>query len=559
MGWQDAPENGYSWVDAPEVPLPGYGNTVARQVHTPDGKVIWELGAEPGQAEDQPVDDTSGALATTTGLSSGISAGLIEPLAAAMGTVIPNGAETSIWQGKDGMRSFSDAYSLSRQQIKGLIGDLRQDHPGKFYGAEIAGSVASPLSRLVPGSTVGRSLANSALYGGIYGGATSDDPLEGAATGAAAGAAGDLLFRGAARVASPTVNAAVQRLKDAGVTMTPGQIAGGAIKRLEDSATSVPLLGDIIRNAQRKGLDSLQRASIDEALGPIGASLPKDVPTGREAVQWAQDAASRAYEEALLPLHIQPDDAFAEGMRDIMAGIDGLPDDIANEFRQQVSSHVTPYVGDTIDGHGLQDIYQGLNKRVSAYRRGAPRDEYLADGLEAVRDEFMNLADRAAPEQTGMFRQANAAYRNMAPVNRAAAKSRDTGTFTASQLASAVREADRSKNKRAFARGEAPMQELSDAAASVLPSSVPDSGTINRGIMAFLAGSGIGAGAILGHPTPLIAGGAAALPYLPGGRKATEWLMTGRQGVNAKRIREALDRIAPAAGVSAPMLLTGNE
>lgn len=54
------------------------------------------------------------------------------------------------------------------------------------------------------------------------------------------------------------------------------------------------------------------------------------------------------------------------------------------------------------------------------------------------------------------------------------------GVFTPAMLHAAVKAADPSKGKSAFARGRANMQDLSEAGKSVLPEAIRDSGTTER-------------------------------------------------------------------------------
>jgi hypothetical protein len=71
-------------------------------------------------------------------------------------------------------------------------------------------------------------------------------------------------------------------------------------------------------------------------------------------------------------------------------------------------------------------------------------------------------------------------------------------TFTAAQLQNAVRALDPSKQKKAFAKGEALMQDLSGPAKDVLSNRVPNSGTPDRALLAYLLANPIkGTGAAL--------------------------------------------------------------
>jgi len=71
--------------------------------------------------------------------------------------------------------------------------------------------------------------------------------------------------------------------------------------------------------------------------------------------------------------------------------------------------------------------------------------------------------------------------------------------FTPSQLNSAVQSMDTSAGNRAYSEGGALMQDLTDAAMTVLPSKVPDSGTPLRSLVSI---GGLGGGAVAAGANP---------------------------------------------------------
>ena len=99
--------------------------------------------------------------------------------------------------------------------------------------------------------------------------------------------------------------------------MTPGQIVQGSFlgniaKGLEDRIAGLPIAGEVINGGRREAIEQLNRATVDEVLGPIGKKLPDDVATGQEAIAWAQEAVSNAYDEALEPMRAQADEALQD-------------------------------------------------------------------------------------------------------------------------------------------------------------------------------------------------------------------------------------------------------
>src|SRR5262249_43201082 len=125
--------------------------------------------------------------------------------------------------------------------------------------------------------------------------------------GAAAGGIAAPFFRLVGKAIGPKPSAEVQTLTKEGVEMTPGQIAGGAAKAAEEKATSLPILGDAIANAHKRGLESFNRAAINRTLAPIGAELPEGV-VGRGAVKYADETLGKAYDALLPKITVHADD-----------------------------------------------------------------------------------------------------------------------------------------------------------------------------------------------------------------------------------------------------------
>ena len=75
----------------------------------------------------------------------------------------------------------------------------------------------------------------------------------------------------AASAASPiTTNQNAAVLAKEGIRLTPGAECGGWLKALEDKATSIPFVGDIIQGARKKGIEDFNRAALERATFPVG-------------------------------------------------------------------------------------------------------------------------------------------------------------------------------------------------------------------------------------------------------------------------------------------------
>jgi hypothetical protein len=187
-----------------------------------------------------------------------------------MGLALPR-STTSTTEGaaldRDRSSALVQGYSFGLgDEIMGLRSAAKT---GKFIGpARAAGSVTRAAG--VGGAMGAAYGAGSAEPGSRMKGAAVSGGV-GAVTGGLAQVAGNAL---AGRVATaPMRPVSPQRqISRQGTDLTPGQMIGGSAQRIEDAFTSVPFSGDAIRDAQRRGIQSFDRAAMDRVLAPIGGA-----------------------------------------------------------------------------------------------------------------------------------------------------------------------------------------------------------------------------------------------------------------------------------------------
>jgi hypothetical protein len=398
---------------------------------------------------------------------------------------------------------------------------------GEFGGGVLATIPAlAGLGPLAGGALGGALQTNSKTPGGV---------AMDAGFGAAGGKIGDMALGGLKNLIAPKVSEAVQALLDAKVPLTPGQIAGGGLKRIEDDLTSIPVLGDIINNAKARGMTGFNTAAINRSLDPIGDALPVNLPSGNAAIDYAHDALGKAYDAALNGVTATQDPVYAANMKNLKSLATNLGGDYAQRFAnlmsREVESRFAPQTG-VASGDGLKAMESQLGSEAS--RAGRLPDLNAQDYANAVRQaqaEVRGLVARTNPEVAQRVGAINSGYANLVRVENAGARvGSDGGEFTPAQLHGAVRAGDNSVRKADFARGNALMQDLSTAGKSVLPSAVPDSGSPLRhaleGLVAVLVGSEA-------HVLPLLMKGAAGATvlgsaYTKAGQKVITPMMTER-------------------------------
>jgi hypothetical protein len=271
-----------------------------------------------------------------------------------------------------------------------------------------------------------------------------------------------------------------KQLSRAGVQLTPGQMTGGALQRMEDAATSIPVAGDIIKTAQKRGVQTYNRVAIDQALDPLGAKLPTNVDIGRKGISAANKIISKAYDAALGAVTVAPDTQFTTALAAAsQTPIRGsLNDDLLTAI-DNINKNITG----PISGKELKLVDEELGAQIRS-APNSPTGRELQNRLSGLRTELDNLLARTNPDALAGKKAADAAKARLIRVEEASASAgAPGGNFTPAQLASAVKRYEGGPRNAKYARGEALMQNLSEAGSEVLPKTVPDSGTAFRSLM----------------------------------------------------------------------------
>lgn len=421
-----------------------------------------------------------------------------------------------------------------------------------FDGARLLGGIAAtaPLTAAMPAAAAtlpGRVAAGAAggtafgLLNPVTDGEYGAEKAKQAAIGAASGGALSAVGAGLGRMLAPRAaqNPQVRALLNEGITPTPGQIVGGTAQRIEDKLMSVPVVGDAIQTARRRGQEEFNRAALNRAVAPIGGRV---TAVGREGMQQVDSAISAAYDGLLPRLTFRADAQFGREIGRLQQMVATLPEQQARQFesivRSQVASRLTPQGAAT--GQHFKLIESEIGRLARTYGGSSVAGERsLGAALGELQTSLRGALSRSNPHLAPELGRINQAYANYVRLQRAAGGAgAESGVFTPAQLSAAVRGADSSVRKGRFARGEALMQDLSDAGKAVMGSKVPNSGTADR---LFNLGA---LGATVVNPTTPLLLGAAAIPYLSGANRVAASLLARRpEGV--MRAGTSLERYAP--------------
>lgn len=429
--------------------------------------------------------------------------------------------------------------------LKGAATLARTAGAARAAGAlEGAGAVALAPTTLRGAATLGAGL------GAVQPVTNNLERLQNIGLGGAAGAGGQAAVNSLARVVRPNTSVAVRGLMDEGVTPTPGQILGGGFKRAEEGLTSVPIIGDAIKSAQTRAVTDLNTAAFNRALAPVGEKLPKGLG-GREAVDYVGETLGKKYDALLPNLTTQADGQFISEMQSLrnMMGSGSIDPAKAAQFEallnNQVFAKFQPGAGGapTLTGQTMKQIETDLGQLSSKFQRSLdPDQQMVGDALQEVQASLRNAVMRNNPQVAPELQRINEGWANFKRVQRAASSvAAEGGQFSPAQLQAAVKATDRSKDKAAFARGDALMQDLAEPAKSVLGPKVPDSGTPFR--MLTTLGAGGAAGGLIGPGTAAAILAGPAL-YSRAGQNALATVLA-RRGAAAEPTANALRRLAP--------------
>lgn len=437
---------------------------------------------------------------------------------------------------------------------------------GQIIG-NIAGTAAMLPTRAV---TAPATMGEAVVGGGLASGALSraegipefiGDVASGAAISGALKPVADV-FSG---VIAPKVSRGLQTLRQEGISPTIGMIAGEGgsllgrgLQRIEEAATSIPGIGDLIQYSREQVGQDFEKSALNRAASFVGRVVPKELE-GEEAVGWVKGKLQQAYNTLVPNLEFTVTKDFAKSAKGVFDEL-GIPSSrkaLQRDWLAIIKDSITDLADSDgmIRGKNLQDALSRLSKSSDVFMKSAdPFERRLGTGVANLRQTWMNALAEQNPGQAAALRQVNAGWAHQARLKKAASGAQ--GKITPSSLDRAV---------AAFGRGErrGPYADLARAGRNI-PSRTADSGTATRltrnlALTGGLAAGGQGIAEALGYEgvTPGQASAIAliAAPYTPQGRAAIARIL-GRTPSKASQALgitpRALLSPAAAAGLLTP-------
>lgn len=417
-----------------------------------------------------------------------------------------------------------------QQQFQQQFGESGLASAGRVLG-QIVGTVPTMAIAPLGTATAAARIGNAALQGAAAAGLTSSQSEESLGSQAGTSAAISAALPVAGKVLKgATLDPAVKALQQAGVELTPGQLVGGVLKKLEDASTSLLGVGNIVQGAQRRSLESFNRVAVNKALAPIGKRLPKDIPVGREAIDFAERTISKAYDNLVPKLSGELDQKLADDITKVQLKTKFLPQDTQAQLASIIDNEILTRIpgNGVFDGKTLQSINVRLGELTRNYSKSTDANQReLGRALRELDESFKKMIYRSNPQEAkNLTALEKASASQMRVTEAAAATGSDAGVFTPAQFSNAVKKLESGKRKKAFGTGRSLMQDISDPAKQILPSSLNNSGTADRLMLTSLIGGGAGLAGLT--PQALAAAGVIGAAYTKPGVAATKALLASR-------------------------------
>lgn len=415
-------------------------------------------------------------------------------------------------------------------------------------GAKVASMLPRALARFAPAA------ADIAANAGYAAATAPENRLEAAGWGAGGAAAARGLQRVAGGVVKPFIQDDATALIRRGIQPTVGQSVGGIVGKLEEKATSIPVVGDTIARARNRAIREWNEKTIEAAARPIAPGGVREMADlgmpiaggGDEALRNLRMGLGGAFEGA--NVHISP---IKVDVADWHQVLDRIATDPALGLSEESQKRLFHYVqnailsrGDELTPEVARRVQSDLGKVTGRFKTSSVGEERAyGEALERVKGAFDDVLMKHT-DDAGQYMLAGAkeGWRAFQPLDRAAASvgaQAQGGVYTPKHLRQAIAALDKSQHDnltRGLVQGQAPanMSAYEDVVrlanqGRVLGDTVADSGTAGR-----LLAVGAGAHVLGAGPAALTAAGVGVL----GSTRIAQKLLT--QGIAPQTVERVL-------------------
>ena len=435
-------------------------------------------------------------------------------------------------------------YETLRDQLRTQQQSFAKENPNTALAAEIAGGLAMPLGMAgtaMKAPSILRSAVTGAGIGGLQGAGKSEGgdnltsdivggTLLGGGLGGTLGAVGTAI--------APKVQPSAMMLQKEGVPMTLGSAFGGTTQAIEQSAESLPIVGQLIKGARQQQFEAFNKAAFNRALKEIDPTVkvPTDLPL-REAADFTYNQISNKYNTIYPNISLKYNKTLDKQLNALEKKHADLGDR-TEQFTSTLNNIKSRVENKSLTGGQIKALKEDLRVLTDAYKGSVGSEKLLGNAYDDLENSIMLSVRNQNPKFAKELKQADTAYATYKRVENAAASAKGAeGVFTPAQLETAVKQG----NKSQYARGRSLLQDLSSSGYDVLGNKVPDSGTAQRlGVAGMLTG-----GASFLNPKMVLPTALGSSLYTEQGMKYLMPLLTGERPQAVQQAGNTLRRVAP--------------
>lgn len=425
-------------------------------------------------------------------------------------------------------------------------------------GAAVASAPALAAMPQIGAGGIWGALANGAVQGGFAGLTTpttdtskgyGQQKLDQIMAGAAFGAGTNAAVGGLARMVSPKVDPALQYLRDRNIDPTVGQNFGPGMAAAEDRFSSV---NPFVTMGQKGAVKQFNVAALNEALVPLSEATGQKVqytgPAGRDGIKAVGDMLSEKFNTLKSSVTLPVDDTIKSSLNQVEQKLAVEAPPMASRLKTFLDNRLYNRVdGDgVLTGDAFKSVESALTEQAGRYSKSLDGDqrayaEALHDAADALR-EHLAISN---PDKAAELGALNKGWAVLARIEDAVPTGSHEGLFTPYSLARATETADKSVRHRAYVRGEAMLQPLTDAGLKYLGGKYPDSGSVGRAV----AGTAVLGGTAAINPAVAAGLASSGLAYTGAGRALIGAVLNDRPAFAAP--------VASGIRKAAPLLATG--
>jgi len=435
-------------------------------------------------------------------VSQGVNRGVQVGAGLAKGAVInPVAAVAQVAGGETG-RQFAEQAQKSYETQRANAG------AEGFDWAELAGAVASPVNRLIPGGT-----GMKAAAGGAAGAAltpvlgenlSTEDVLIEKAKQLGLGAVAGKLFSGLAGALTPTLKPGVREQIEKGIPVTPGQAYEGIPGILYRQIEKLDIPG------MRVDKDAINlaftKSTGDDVLSIVGEKLPANIKNGQQIFGYIQNKLTKFYDDALDNIGpVRPDVQFTD---EIAQSVNTLTENLGAKqskgFKNFIQANVMQRIqkDGSIDAKDMKRLDEIFRTKIDSIKAVDTPAELTRAAYDDAYKAIKGLLLRN--DKNGDITKANLAYMQRSRIMEATQKNAaelggTAGTYSPAELAKV---AAKQGGDIEAAMGTAPLQAEATKTLNIVGDTTPEAAKF-RTLM--IAGKLTGLGA-LGLFSPMIAG-----------------------------------------------------